>query len=756
MKEGEGMLQGQPVATAQGTDGRPGTAGSNACGWVQGSRDPGRPGASPAWTRRRPPVPMVLCLTLAFGAGPCVLAEDPPPPPISATIVGNSDGLVPLGGPVTFELEGLSYTAGQAAGEWPDPGADAWTIQWSHDQVTWVTTQKKISWTPPADLLGSAGRFDVWARVSLALTVDGQPVTKGPVEFTHFVRLVGVQAVECSLDAGVTWLAPSGVLPVPEQSTVIFRAQPAGAELFPSGKPTWDACLSGLAPGAIPGTVELLFPQAATSAEAACTVAASCGSSTGYVRVLPVGVARILCRTSPQAEYAAIIGAASVPVGATVYLRAEPQPAGAPWPTGYPHWAGAQAAAGEPAEATAAFSAAAASAVDLETVTATCGGDTDAGLLPCAITGFRYRIGAAGEFQDLPQDTLYVPLNVVVLLQAVVAPVGAAWPSGEPVWSENAQTVGLNLPPGDAIYIASTPLALAGEPEVVHASCGTSSADARIAALDGLTIFASRVYLGVGDSITLTAKRIVAGVLEPVDCDWTLQSGAADAAFDGAATATSSVTLTGLSVSLQYGNVCVQATDSALPTEHDTAWFTVTTIRLYAAIDGGNPAEVTGNLYVPRGSMVAFEADLLPHFSPWPDGGPEWTGAEPGEAVGTASAVYAEASASVESPEVVTVTCGGTAAAQIVVFAKGKKDANPNKNFPGGRPSSLIRGKQLTPRALGALFAHFENKIMFQGFVWNLNSFDQEGVQLGKKLTKQVLSGDMDDTLRAYASMFGL
>lgn len=94
--------------------------------------------------------------------------------------------------------------------------------------------------------------------------------------------------------------------------------------------------------------------------------------------------------------------------------------------------------------------------------------------------------------------------------------------------------------------------------------------------------------------------------------------------------------------------------------------------------------------------------------------------------------------------------------AQIVAFAKGKSDSNPNKNFPGERPSSLIRGARLTPEALGALLAHFENKIMFQGFAWNLNSFDQEGVQLGKVLTKKVLSGDMDDTLKAYASMFGL
>lgn len=94
--------------------------------------------------------------------------------------------------------------------------------------------------------------------------------------------------------------------------------------------------------------------------------------------------------------------------------------------------------------------------------------------------------------------------------------------------------------------------------------------------------------------------------------------------------------------------------------------------------------------------------------------------------------------------------------AQIVAFAKGKADSNPNKNFPGERPSSLIHGKQLTPAALGTLLAHYENKIMFQGFAWNLNSFDQEGVQLGKVLTKKVLSGDMSPELKAYAEMFGL
>jgi glucose-6-phosphate isomerase len=96
-------------------------------------------------------------------------------------------------------------------------------------------------------------------------------------------------------------------------------------------------------------------------------------------------------------------------------------------------------------------------------------------------------------------------------------------------------------------------------------------------------------------------------------------------------------------------------------------------------------------------------------------------------------------------------------AAQIVAFAKGQTDSDKNKFFPGNRPSSLIHGKKLTPAALGALLAHFENKVMFQGFVWNLNSFDQEGVQLGKLLTKKVLSGNSgDDALDAYSRLLGI
>ncbi len=92
-------------------------------------------------------------------------------------------------------------------------------------------------------------------------------------------------------------------------------------------------------------------------------------------------------------------------------------------------------------------------------------------------------------------------------------------------------------------------------------------------------------------------------------------------------------------------------------------------------------------------------------------------------------------------------------AAQIMAFACGKKDENRNKHFSGNRPSSIIIGESLTPEALGALLAHYENKVMFQGFLWNLNSFDQEGVQLGKVLAKKVLAHETEGALKEYSEL---
>ena len=95
-------------------------------------------------------------------------------------------------------------------------------------------------------------------------------------------------------------------------------------------------------------------------------------------------------------------------------------------------------------------------------------------------------------------------------------------------------------------------------------------------------------------------------------------------------------------------------------------------------------------------------------------------------------------------------------AAQIMAFACGKNDDDPNKYFNGERPSSIIVGDQLTPETLGALLAHFENKVMFQGFAWNINSFDQEGVQLGKVLAGRVLSKNTDGALTEYSELLGI
>ena len=95
-------------------------------------------------------------------------------------------------------------------------------------------------------------------------------------------------------------------------------------------------------------------------------------------------------------------------------------------------------------------------------------------------------------------------------------------------------------------------------------------------------------------------------------------------------------------------------------------------------------------------------------------------------------------------------------AAQIVAFACGKEDENRNKNFEGGRPSSIIIGDQVNPKTLGALLAHFENKIMFQGFLWNVNSFDQEGVQLGKVLAKRVLAHETDGALKVFSDLLNI
>jgi len=67
------------------------------------------------------------------------------------------------------------------------------------------------------------------------------------------------------------------------------------------------------------------------------------------------------------------------------------------------------------------------------------------------------------------------------------------------------------------------------------------------------------------------------------------------------------------------------------------------------------------------------------------------------------------------------------------------------KTFPGNRPTNSFLYPELTPEILGSLIALYEHKIFTQGMMWNINSYDQMGVELGKQLAKKILPELYDD-----------
>ena len=73
------------------------------------------------------------------------------------------------------------------------------------------------------------------------------------------------------------------------------------------------------------------------------------------------------------------------------------------------------------------------------------------------------------------------------------------------------------------------------------------------------------------------------------------------------------------------------------------------------------------------------------------------------------------------------------------------RELAPHMTFPGNRPSNTIMCESLTPMTLGALLALYEHKTFVQGIIWNINSFDQMGVELGKTLTNQILPSLQND-----------
>jgi glucose-6-phosphate isomerase len=62
----------------------------------------------------------------------------------------------------------------------------------------------------------------------------------------------------------------------------------------------------------------------------------------------------------------------------------------------------------------------------------------------------------------------------------------------------------------------------------------------------------------------------------------------------------------------------------------------------------------------------------------------------------------------------------------------------PHRVFPGNRPTNSIMADALTPFVLGSLIALYEHKVFVQGIIWDINSFDQWGVELGKVLAKRI------------------
>ena len=71
----------------------------------------------------------------------------------------------------------------------------------------------------------------------------------------------------------------------------------------------------------------------------------------------------------------------------------------------------------------------------------------------------------------------------------------------------------------------------------------------------------------------------------------------------------------------------------------------------------------------------------------------------------------------------------------------------PQDVYPGNRPSNLITLDKLDPYHLGMLLALYEHKTFVQGIIWDINSFDQPGVQLGKRMAKDLEKGPTAESI---------
>jgi glucose-6-phosphate isomerase len=87
-------------------------------------------------------------------------------------------------------------------------------------------------------------------------------------------------------------------------------------------------------------------------------------------------------------------------------------------------------------------------------------------------------------------------------------------------------------------------------------------------------------------------------------------------------------------------------------------------------------------------------------------------------------------------PVATTAAAAENALAQAAALMAGRDAAEPHRRFDGNRPSSTILFKTIDPHTMGQLLALYEHKVFVQGVIWNINSFDQWGVELGKEIAR--------------------
>jgi glucose-6-phosphate isomerase len=89
-----------------------------------------------------------------------------------------------------------------------------------------------------------------------------------------------------------------------------------------------------------------------------------------------------------------------------------------------------------------------------------------------------------------------------------------------------------------------------------------------------------------------------------------------------------------------------------------------------------------------------------------------------------------------------TLAANCIAQADALAFGTDDPKLPPHQQYPGNRPSSILCFDKVSAANLGRLIALYEHKVFTQGVIWNINSFDQWGVELGKELAKKILKGE--------------